>query len=253
MCSSKRLGLLLLLAVQGWGAVAVDATMTAGNSSDGTAQDATNVQSITSTGITVGASATLLVVTIGFQRTSGAGTNSPGSLAVTWNGTAMTAQSNTTTGTGIDAVTVYIFTLVNPAAGAKTISASWTTHMDVYMGAISFTGTDTTTGVKTSDNTTALGATSITVTSSSDGATVASYVNNGATPTTNFTQFWDDGAYSPGGAGSYKLGGTSNSHSFSGGGGSNQVLAGVHVIAGTGGGGGGGGAAHSLTLTGAGK
>jgi hypothetical protein len=203
-------------------AAALDASMTAGNSADGLNQQASAVTTISSTGITVGASATLLVATLTFATTT-----NPTGITMTWNSVSMTAGPSVTSST----VLSLIFYLINPASGAKTLSASWTTANDCYMSAVSFTGTDTVTGIKVSDNTTATNVTSITVPSSTDGATVANFSVNGATPTVNFTKIWAESPLAPGGGGSFTLGGTSNVHTFTGAGGSLQALVGVHVLA----------------------
>lgn len=212
-------------------AVALDAAMAAGNSSDGLNQEASNTTSISSTGITVGASASLLIVPVVLEKGSGS-TTVPTSLAATWNGTSM-ALGPSVTDTNSDAVTVAIFSLVNPAAGAKTLQVTWANSMDCYMSAVSFTGTDTVTGIQSTDNTTATRTTSITVPSSADGATVAVFGVNGAAPTVNFNKIFSEAPLSPGGGASYQLAGASNAHTFTGAGGTAQALAGVHVIAAT--------------------
>lgn len=203
--------------------VALDAKMAAGNSADGLNQEASAATSISSTGITVGVGATLLVVELTVQGATVAAS----SLAATWNGAAMALQSTVTSGLE----TVAIFTLVNPASGALTLQATWANTADAYMSAASFSGTDTTTGVLTTDNTTATGTTTITVPSSTDGATVAAFCVNGAAPAVNFNKIFSEAPLNPGGGASYQLGGVSNAHTFTGAGGTAQALAGVHVIA----------------------
>lgn len=207
-------------------AVAKDALMLAGNSSDGFNQEASGVTTISSTGITVGGSATLLVVVLVFESSSA----DISSLTVTWNGVSMTSRGLVSSTSGSQHEQAAIFTLVNPASGAKTLQANWTTSADCYMSAVSFTGTDTTTGVKAADNTTATNVTSITVTSATGDATVAVFGVNGNPPTCNFTKIFSEAPLNPGGGASYQLGGTSNAHTFTGAGGSAQALAGVHVI-----------------------
>lgn len=207
--------------------VAFDAKMTAGNSADGFNQQASSVTSISSTGITVGASATLLAVPFVIQ---GAAVQ-PSGVTGTWNGSALTLQVFAVS----DKVTAGIATIVNPAAGANTLALAWTNTGDCYMGAVSFTGTDTSTGVNVADNTTTTQTTAITVTSSADGATVAVFGVNGSTPTVDQTKLWAEAPLNPGGGASYALGGASNTHNFTGAGGSLQALAGVHVIAAPGG------------------
>lgn len=223
-------GILLFFMVRANAAVAVDTTMTGGNGTSGQSQQASSATSISSTGITVGASATCLVMMIGFQGIGSS--NIPTGVAATWNGASMTARSNVSYTGGTKAVTAYIFTLVNPASGAKTLSTTWTVSQDAYMSAISFTGTDTTTCVNVGDNVTATQpSTTLTVASDANGASVAIFIGNGATPTMNFTTIWGNDNLNPGGGGTYNLGGTSNGHTFTGGGGDSKALAGVHVIA----------------------
>jgi hypothetical protein len=219
-------------------AVAIDATMTGGNSPDGLNQEASGTTSISSTGITVGASATGLVAALVWQDPVAGTGSAPATRAVTWNGVAMTEAAFVTSSV-IHTVSVGIYVLANPAAGAQTLSATWTNTQDAYLSAVSFTGTDTSTVVNATDSTTTTQTTSITVTSDTNGATVAVFGVDGSAPTVNFTKIFSDAPLAPGGGASYTLGGTSNGHTFTGSGGGTQALAGVHVIAGAGGGGGG--------------
>lgn len=223
---------LLALAVPTWGAVAVDATMTGGNSADGHSFQANSITSISTTGITVGGSASCLLYMIGFEGVGAS--NVPTGLSATWGGASMTAAFGTLPSYlgGTNATTVQYFVKVNPASGSQTIAISWTTSQSVYMSAISFTGTDTSTCIKTTDNASnTFSNGSLTVTSDTNGATVAMMISNDGTPTTNFTSIWANSALNPGGAGTYHLGGTSNAHTFTSGGGDSWVNAGVHVIA----------------------
>src|SRR6267142_3323532 len=105
-------------------------------------------------------------------------------------------------------IEVAIFTLVSPASGAKTLAGSWTTSADCYMSAASFSGTDLVTGIKVSDNITATNTTTITVTSTTDGATVACFGVDGGAPTVNFTKIYSEAPLGPGGGASFTLGGT---------------------------------------------
>jgi hypothetical protein len=203
-------------------AVALDASMTAGNSADGLNQQASAATTISSTGITVGAGATLLVATLSFGLTV------PTGVTMTWNGVSMTAGPSISDSSQTMSA---IFYLINPASGAKTLSASWTGSTDCYMSAASFNGTDTTTGIKVSDSTTANTGTSLTVTSSTDGATVVNFADNAGTPTVNFTKIWAEAPLNPAGGGNFTLGGTSNAHTFTGGGGSAPSIVGVHILA----------------------
>jgi hypothetical protein len=203
-------------------AVALDASMTAGNSADGFNQEASSVTTISSTGITVGASATLLVAML----TLGTGSVATG-ITMTWNGVSMTAGPTISHTSVVSA----IFYLINPASGAKTLSASWTGLVDCYMSAVSFKTSDTVTGIKVADSTTATQTTSLTVASSTDGATVVNFAEDGGVPTVNFTKIWAEAPLGPGGGGNFTLGGTSNVHTFTGGGGANQAIVGVHILA----------------------
>jgi hypothetical protein len=219
----RALIIVLLTSMSLWSAVAFDASMTGGNSTDGTTQQAASVITVSSTGITVGASASCLIVTLCFDGNPSA----PTSITATWNGASMTNAGSIAHSNLVGA----IFRLVNPASGAKTLTASWTNSSDVYMSAVSFTGTDTSTCINNADTKTATTGTSLTVPSTTTGATVATFCTNGGTPTMNFTAFWDDSALAPGGGGSYEIGGTSNAHSFTGAGGTLPTLVGVHLIA----------------------
>lgn len=211
-------------------AVAFDASMTTGNSADGLNQQAAAAVAISSTGITVGALATLLVVVFEWQNSIADVTG----RTATWNGVPMVERATVVSTSGGVFNRVSTFTLVNPASGAQTLAGGWTTASDCYMSAVSFTGTDTVTGVNAADNTTATNVTTITVPSDASGATVAVFGVNGATPTVNFNKIFAEAPLNPGGGASYQLGGASNAHTFTGGGGTIQALAGVHVIAGTG-------------------
>lgn len=208
-------------------AVAFDADMTGGNSADGENQIAAATATISSTGMTVGASATLLIGMLSW----GAQRPGPTSPTMTWDGVSMTLQPSVTRDNGSNTVSVAIFTLANPAIGNKTLAAAWTNTLDVYMGAVSFTGAN---GVNASDNVTATDATSINVNTGVGDATVAIFLTNGSTPTMNQTTIWGESSLQPGGGGSYALGGSgSNSHTFTGAGGTIQALAGIHILSAT--------------------
>lgn len=208
-------------------AVALDALMAAGNSTDGLNQQVSAATSISSTGITIGAGATLLVVVLHAQNNAAAITN----LAGTWNGVALTKAIQADNAGGVHKGTSAILYLINPASGAKTLSCSWTTASDVYMSAVSFTGTDTSTGINATDNVSGTTGTTVTVTSTTDGATVAAWGTDGSTPTVNFNKIYAEAPLAPGGGASYQLGGTSNGHTFTGAGGTLPAWTGVHVLA----------------------
>ena len=219
----RVIAILLCLCQPSWAAVAKDAIMTGGTiGGGGTGADDyfSEVATVSTTGMTVGASATCLVVVIEWN----AAITSP---SATWNGVSMTLGPTVTSGSS----RTTIFYLPNPATGNKTLVSSWTTIAEGYISSISFTGTDTVTCIKTSDSTTAATG-SLTVTSDANGATVASYGNDGTgqSPGINNTLVYSDIGGTPNGAAAYTTGGTSASYTYTGGT-MDQVFAGVHVIA----------------------
>lgn len=208
--------------------VAFDARITGGNSSDGFSQQATAATSISTTGITVGASATILVVELVFQRGGAFVTG----VTATWNGVTMTSAASLDTHVS-QYVSSYIFILVSPASGAKTLSVSWTGSADCYMGASSFTGGDTSTGINASDTQTGTGNLTMTTVSGDATLTVAGKDSND--PTVNNTKIWGNAPYNPGGGAQYKLSTTtSDSHTFTFSGGDSQATCGIHLLAGGG-------------------
>lgn len=160
---------------------------------------------------------------------------------ITWDsgGTnqAMTSSINTLSG---GTIRQQLFILINPKVGTLTLKAAWTTASDANLTAIAFSGADQSTGIQSADNVTnnSGGAnTSLTITSSSDGATVA-FISDNQTITTNLgTQIvaYQGGPHC---GGSYLLGGSSNVHSWTVSSGSDAAQ-GVHVL-------GAGGATNSL-------
>lgn len=221
-------------------AVALDVLFTGGNSGDGDCQEASAATSFSFTGPTVTASATLLVVCVTWDH-------NVTSRTMTWNGTSMTeALYVNHSGHGSSA----IWYLVSPASGAKTLAANWTTSADYYVGIVAFKGSDTSTPIVTADNTSGTtSVTTVTVTSTTDGATVAQWETDGSEPTINFNKIYGQADLNPGGGASYQLGGTSNAHTFTGAGGSFPAWCGVHIPAGAGGG---GATLHQLPATGVG-
>ena len=206
-------------------AAALDAQMTGGNGTSGQCQKGAGATSASSTGMTVGGSATLLVGVIAWQNST------TGARTMTWNGTSMTERAHVAAANH----EISIFTLVSPAAGNNTLAAAWTTAVDYYMSCVSFTGTDTTTGINATNTVTGTSGTTVTVTSTTDGVTVAIWTGNGSAPTTNFNLIFAQGDLNPGSAATYQLGGTSNGHTFTGGG-STRSWGGINIIAGAGGG-----------------
>jgi hypothetical protein len=205
--------------------VAVDAIMDAGEQGDVNTTD--NGTTNNGTGITVGASATLLLATAVYQGSSAAT-----SKTATWNGVSM-ALSATQDVTHAGAFgTSAIFTLVSPASGSQALNLSWTNTCDCYVGAISFTGTDTTTGIEAGDTQQSTTGIAITVTSTTDGATVGAAERNSGEPTMTGTTIWKYAVLDPGGGSDYQIGGVSNVHTFTFAGGTEQAMVGVHIIAG---------------------
>jgi hypothetical protein len=138
-------------------------------------------------------------------------------------------------------VIVKIFVLPNPATGNKTLAASWTGTNDAYMTAISFTGTDTSTCTKASDNnthdfSTITSSPNLTMTSDANGATFVIEMDPSAgISSTNFNTVFINLALNPNAAASYQLAGTSNNHTFTLASSDAAVVAGVHIIAPAGG------------------
>jgi hypothetical protein len=190
------------------------------------------VKTISTTELTVGEDATLLVVTAIFAP-DGSDAAITG-LTGTWGAQALTIAATITDATSFG--TSVILTLVDPEPGAQTLTLNWATaNSDCYMGACSFTGTDTVTGIATADTITATGTstlTSIAVNTSSDGATVAVMGGNGGDPTMNYNTLWAYDNDNPGGGANYELGGSgTNTHTFTGAGANYVQIAGVHIIA----------------------
>jgi hypothetical protein len=213
-------------------AVAFDAAMTGGNAGTGTVQEGTGATSLSTAGMTIGASATLLVACVSLQCNTTASTG----VTATWNGVSMTVGPTITHGAA-NGTTVAIFWLVNPATGSHTLAMSWTLAADAYMGCASFTGVDTTTPVVTADNQTTSVANAVTITTVSGDATVACSCNNSNTPTSSKTIFYGESNLNPGGGGSYSLSTTtSDTHTFTYSGGTLPATAGIHIQAAAGGG-----------------
>jgi hypothetical protein len=96
----------------------------------------TATTSVSLSNITVGGSATALLAVVN-------GNNNLASLTVVWDAGG-TNQTMTQIGTAsITSGFVWIFGLLNPIAGAKTLTASWTGALTAILDAISFTGTAT--------------------------------------------------------------------------------------------------------------
>jgi hypothetical protein len=210
-------------------AVAFSAKVSGGNGpQDGTVIEASGATSVSGTNLTAGASDSLILGSLGL------GSATTTTHAMTWNSVGMTAV---TTAQQAGGTTMWMGYLASPASGAKTLAASWVNAADVYMSGITFTGSDTTTPLVSGDTKsgTALGSPgTVTMTSTTDGATAVSLIGNAGSPTiTTQTEWWLEQNLSPGGGGSYAIGGTSNAHTFTGHAAGNYI--GVHIQAASGG------------------
>lgn len=212
-------------------AVAFDAKTVAGNGPvDGTCdwRGSEGTSYTPGNHLTVAASATFLVVNA-LWGWAGTGTG-PTSRGITWNGVSMAEAVTQTSNDGTNSQRASIFVLLAPTSGTQVLAASWTGNSDMYISGISFTGTDTNTGYKSADNVTGSAGTTVTITSSSDGATVAHWAGNGNTPTLNFNECYKEDSDGPGSGATYQLAGASNAHTFTGGGATIDFV-GIHIIA----------------------
>lgn len=205
-------------------AVAFQARMTGGNSADGFSQQATGVTSISSTGMTVGAGATMLVAELVWGK---AGTGNPATPACTWNGVSMTLQAIFGVTNGTDSDECALFTLNNPAAGNFSLACNWTNTADCYMSASSWTGSN---GINATNTVQASGSTA-TITSATGNVTLAVMSGNGGAPTTNFNQLFVNAPFAPGGGASYQAGSASNAHTFTGTGATITCVCGIDIVA----------------------
>lgn len=208
-------------------AVGFDAKMTAGNGTGGLCQTGTGIITLSSVGgITVGAGASILCVPTTWYCPGSAG---PTARTMTWNGVSMTESltSFVVLG-GSDSLRASWWTLASPASGAKTLTANWTTNCDLYMSAVSASGAT----LQSADNTTVANVTTINVPSDANGMSLAVFNTDGGAPTTNFVQIFSDAPFGPGAGSSYQLGGSpTNAHTFTGAGGTQQLLLGIHLVA----------------------
>jgi hypothetical protein len=212
-------------------AVGFDAKMNAGNGTGGLCQVGTGITTLTSaTGMTVGAGASILVAVLAFYCPGSAG---PTARTLTWNGVSMTeAITDFVVLGGADSLFCSIWTLNSPASGAKALVAGWTTNCDLYMSCGSFTGAS----LQSADNTVANNVTTISIPTDANGATIGLFNTDGGAPTTNFVQIFSDAPFGPGAGASYQLGGAgTNGHTYTGAGGTKQILTGIHLVAAGGG------------------
>lgn len=209
----------------GGGTVAFDVKMTAGNAGtpSGSTAQVSAATTLSTTGLTLGSSATCLAVLVGMQGS----TVLPTGLSGTWNGVSMTVL-----GTDVSSsILGGILFLTNPATGNHTLALSWTNSADVYVQAGSFTTTNTTTCMTSFVSTHTASSTTLGVSSSANDADVGSFIANGGRPTMNFTSLGVEDDLNPGGGSQYHLnGGPTDTFSFTGGGSSVVVIVGGRVV-----------------------
>lgn len=174
-------------------------------------------------------------------------TNAISAAAMTWDsgGTNQSLTLITNNGGGSSGA-VWLFKLIAPTSGTKTMSVSWTGSTALDIAAAVFDGADQSTCINATDTTgtnTAPPAT-LTVTSTSTGATLCaiSNITSISAITGGTTIYLDSGV----GAAGYILGGTSNVHSWTATGATQ--LTGIHILAAAAG----GGTSHTLMLLGVG-
>jgi hypothetical protein len=214
----------------GGSAVSVNALMTAGNSSDSDCLQAANVTSTSGTGITIAAGSNrLLVAVVSWCKRNG---EFPVGRSVTWNSVSMTEvayNENAST------MSCGIYTLIAPDTGSQTLAVSWTntgnSNQDVYMGAVCFDNVQqSSNGINAAHTVQNEDDDSVTITSDTNGATVAICSTDSGNPTMNQTKIFDNIPFSQNAGASYALGGTSNTHSFTGGTPSQWANAGIHIV-----------------------
>jgi len=189
--------------------------------------------SVTTYTVSAGSNLFLLVGLWIFGGTSGTPT-------ITWDAGGTNQGMTLVTGSPAALATaiVYLYQLIAPVTGLKTLTASWVTARAGALGAIAFSGVDQVTGLVGADtkvNTgTAIGGESTgAVTSTATGATVGVCAFNGTSlsGTTFGTEVFRGGGSGTQNAMSYQLGGTSNNHTWSSPGSGSWAAMGVHVLA----------------------
>jgi hypothetical protein len=228
--------LVLSVAASAWASVAKN------DSGTNNVTTASSVTSLDLTTFTVSAGSNLCLV--GLVATTG----SPTGITLTWDngGTNQVMHSE---GSALQAnAMVTVFSLTAPTAGNKTLHATWTNaSAGASVAAIAFSGASNPTGVScvvgtdtVTSNVSSGSTQTITVTSTTDGATVAAFAN----PTAFFnslisgTLIYNDGTGNFGDAGTYTIGGTSDTHTVGTASSVAYAAAGVHIAAAGGGGGG---------------
>jgi len=163
-----------------------------------------------------------------------------GTPTVTWDAGGTNQAMTLVSGSPVTLATavVYLYELVAPAPGLKTLTATWVTARSAALGAIAFAGVDPTTPLVAADtrtNTgTAIGGQSTgAVPSASSDATVGVCAFNGTSlsGTTFGTEVFRGGGSGTQNAMSFQLGGTSNNHTWSSPGSGSWSAMGVHVLA----------------------
>jgi hypothetical protein len=209
---------LLLFAVPSYGAVANDGSGTPNIKF-------TSVTSATITTFTVGAGANTCLVAQFSGNTGVTG------VSLSWDSVTMTKVIDYNDTHAINQAWV----LIAPHAGNKTLSASWTGSSSGELGLIEFSGADQTTCYNSADNqtNTSAGEAEVVIPSAANDATVALDGSQNCFPSSS-TQTSIYGGGSELGAGSYALGGSSNTHHFMCGNSNSAV--GLHILAFSGGG-----------------
>jgi hypothetical protein len=214
--------------------VALDAIMTAGNGTGGAFQKVTTAStSISSTGMTVGAGASMVLALLSLGDQGFA----PSGAACTWDSVSMTLLASINNTAGNDSW-AGIFMLLSPTSGNQTLAASWTSNAQANLSAISFTGTDIVTGYESADNVTgtSTGGTAVSFGINTDarGATVGLLtcnISGSLTIATQTTIFNATGVNINAGA-SYGLGGSgSTTHTFDYTSSTTNAWVGIHILA----------------------
>lgn len=207
-------------------AAAFDAKPTAYNSADGLNQEAIGATSISAaSGMSVGVAATLLIGQLCFATTTG---TVPTGVTMTYAGASMTQEILTTSVLALSFATSVQFSKASPATGTNTQAAAWTNANDAYMSCASFTGAS----IDVTGTTSNTQATALAINTTSDGATIACFAVNGSAPTVDQTKIWAEAPNAPGGGGTYAIGGSgTNTHNFTGAGGTRQVITGLKITA----------------------